>query len=93
MFCSQLYGCVYNLIRSGLPQVGIQASMVDIFDLANLTASLRPQTKLVWLEVCTNPKLMVADLEATIKAVKAFNSGIIVAIDNTFLSPWTLVSL
>lgn len=71
--------------------MGIDITMVDIFDLQLLQTSLRAQTKLVWLEVCTNPKLMVVDLEATIKAVKGFNADIIVAIDNTFLSPYIVV--
>ena len=87
----QLYGGVYNLFRSGLPRIGIDITMVDIFDLDNLKKCLRPQTKLVWLEACTNPLVMLADLEATIKAVKEFNADIIVGIDNTFLSPWILV--
>ena len=89
----QLYGGVYNLFRSGLPRMGIDVTMVDIFDTNNLKKCLRPQTKLVWLEACTNPLVMLADLEATIKAVKEFNAEIIVGIDNTFLSPWILVCM
>ena len=88
----QLYGGVYNLIRSGLPRIGIDVTMVDIFQLDSLRSSLTSQTKLVWLEVCTNPHVKVVDLEATIRTVKAFNPEIIVGIDNTFLSPWTVVS-
>lgn len=87
---NQLYGGVYNLFRSGLPRMGIDITMVDIFDLNDLKKCLRSQTKLVWLEACTNPLVMLADLEATIKAVKEFNAEIIVGIDNTFLSPYIL---
>jgi cystathionine gamma-synthase len=66
--------------------------MVNVFDVAGgLRSSLKSNTKLVWLEVCTNPLIMVADLEAVIKAVKDFNPDIVVGIDNTFLSPYILV--
>ena len=58
----QLYGGVYNLFRSGLPRMGIDVTMVDIFDLNDLKKCLRSQTKLVWLEACTNPLVMLADL-------------------------------
>ena len=78
-------------MRSGLPPLGIDVSMVDVFDVEKLTGSLRPQTKLLWLEVCTNPKLMIADLQSITKAVKAFNKDIIIGVDNTFLSPWIIV--
>ena len=73
--------------------MGIDVTMVDIFDMNNLKNCLRPQTKLVWLEACTNPLVMLVDIEATIKAVKEFNAEIIVGIDNTFLSPWILVCM
>ena len=49
-------------------------------------------TKLVWFEVCSNPLNMVVDLKATIQTVKEFNSEITVGIDNTFLSPWIVVT-
>ena len=58
----QLYGGVYNLFRSGLPRMGIDVTMVDIFDLNDLKKCLRSQTKLVWLEACTNPLVMLVDL-------------------------------
>ena len=49
-------------------------------------------TKLVWFEVCSNPLNMVVDLKATLQTVKEFNSEIMVGIDNTFLSPWIVVT-
>ena len=42
--------------------MGIDVTMVDIFDLNDLKKCLRSQTKLVWLEACTNPLVMLADL-------------------------------
>ena len=105
----QLYGGVYNLIQNGLPKIGIEVTMVDIFDLEKVRQSLKSKfwefsmclkttfcffegnTRLVWFEACSNPLNMVVDLKATLAAVKEFNGEIIVAIDNTFLSPWIVV--
>ena len=39
--CLQLYGGVYNLIQNGLPKIGIEVTMVDIFDLEALQKSLK----------------------------------------------------
>ena len=66
--------------------------MVDIFDTSQIQKALRPNTKLVWFELCTNPHIMVADLRKIVNLVKSYNSEIIIGVDNTFLSPWTVVS-
>ena len=65
---------------------------MDIFDTIQIQENLKPNTKLVWLEVCTNPHIMIVDLVKVIKIIKSYNSNIIVGVDNTFLSPWTVVS-
>ena len=50
--CLQLYGGVYNLIQNGLPKIGIEVTMVDIFDLESLRNSLKSENfeflKKVW---------------------------------------------
>ena len=89
----QLYGGSFNLIRNGLPKIGIDVTMVDIFDTSQIQKGLRPNTKLVWFEACTNPHIMVADLKEIVGLVKSYNSEIVVGVDNTFLSPWTVVSI
>ena len=89
----QLYGGSFNLIRNGLPRIGIDVTLVDIFDTQQIQRELKPQTKLVWFEVCTNPHIMLVDVEKVVSLVKSYNSNIVIGVDNTFLSPWTLVSL
>ena len=92
--CSlQLYGGSFNLIRNGLPPIGIDVTMVDMFDMNQIQEALKPNTKLVWFEVCTNPHCMVADVAQIVKLIKGYNSNIIVGTDNTFLSPWTFVRI
>lgn len=61
-------------------------------DMDNLNADFIEKnytlkTKLIWLESPTNPNLKVTDIRAIVKTAKEFNSEIIIAVDNTFMSP------
>ena len=47
MIFFQLYGAIYNLIRHGLPKVGIESTFVSIEDPEHLKNALTPHTKLV----------------------------------------------
>ena len=40
------------------------------------------------MQVCTNPGLHILDLAAVSAAVKAKSESAIIAVDNTFLTPW-----
>ncbi len=46
-----------------------------------------PKTKMIWLESPTNPNLKVTDIRAVVKSAKQINPEIIIAVDNTFMSP------
>lgn len=81
----QLYGRSLRLLTQDLPRLGITASLADPTDSAAFIAAMRPETKLVLLEVVSNPTLRVADLTPIIAAAK--ERGILVAIDNTFTTP------
>ena len=62
--------------------------------------AVTPTTALVWLEVstgdilahlaqvCTNPGLHILDLAAVTAAVRAESRSAVIAVDNTFLTPW-----
>lgn len=89
----QLYGAIYNLIRHGLPKVGIESTFVSVEDPEIMKSALTPQTKLVWLEVCSNPLLRITDLEKVARIIKDFNKDIIIAVDNTFLTPFIVKPL
>jgi len=58
-------------------------------DLAVVKKKLRKNTRLVWIESCTNPTLKCSDIAGIAKLCKA--NGTILGIDNTFMSP-TLVN-
>ena len=84
-----VYGGTYRLFTRVLADYGLQFDFVDMTDLANVRAGLRPDTRLVWLETPTNPLLKIADL-AALSEIAHSNRGTaptLVAVDNTFASP------
>lgn len=59
------YEAVWRLFSELLPQrYGIEATFVDISDLAAVRAAIRPNTKLIHAETIANPTTKVADVEA-----------------------------
>ncbi len=81
----QLYGRSLRLMSETLPRMGIATSLADPTDAAAMAAAIRPETKLVLIEVVSNPTIRVADVEGIVRAAKA--RGVLVAIDNTFTTP------
>ncbi len=81
-----LYGGTVRLFDRVFAQLGVEFSYADFSDLKNVEKNKRPNTKLLWIETPTNPLLRLCDIEAVSKAAHTF--GAIVAVDNTFMSPY-----
>ncbi|MCL4162149.1 UNVERIFIED_CONTAM: hypothetical protein GTU68_040517, partial [Idotea baltica] len=54
----------------------------------NVAKEITKKTKLVWLETPTNPLMKIADIRAISTAVKNINASILIAVDNTFATPY-----
>jgi len=80
-----LYGGTYRLFSKVLTRYGLSFTYVDMTDLGAVRAAVRPETKLFWLETPTNPLLKLADIGA-IAALR--RPGQVVAVDNTFATPY-----
>ena len=85
---NDVYGGTFRLFDKVLKDYGIQFSFVDITNPNLVEAALRPETRLVWIETPTNPLLKIADIAEISKRVKALSPQILVAVDNTFASPY-----
>ena len=83
-----LYGGTYRMFTQLFHQYGLQFKFVDTTEVANVTRAISKSTKLVWLETPTNPLMKIADIAAMTKAVKERNAAILVAVDNTFATPY-----
>ncbi|MBW8316106.1 MAG: PLP-dependent transferase [Hydrogenophaga sp.] len=73
------------LAKEFLPERGVNATAVDMADLEAVRAALRPETKLIWAETPSNPRLQVCDIAAL--AGIAHGHGALLACDNTFATP------
>ena len=85
MAADQLYGRSLRLLTQDLPRLGIAADFADPTDIKAFLAAIRPDTRLILIEVVSNPTLRVADLEGIARIAK--EHGILLMVDNTFTTP------
>lgn len=81
-----VYGGTFRLVDKVFSRLGIRATRVDMTDPDATADAFEDGTKLVWLETPTNPMLKVIDIERT--AALARERGALVAVDNTFATPF-----
>jgi cystathionine beta-lyase/cystathionine gamma-synthase len=81
-----VYGGVFRLSTQLLVHFGLEFSFVDTSSTDAVLGSLRPNTKMLYIETPTNPTLRVADIAAMSKLANDHNATFVV--DNTFLSPY-----
>ena len=82
---SDCYHGTAALLRDVFARWGLEASFVDLTDEAQLTAALRPNTGVVWVETPSNPLLKITDVERT--AAIAHEAGALCVCDNTWATP------
>mgnify|MGYP000845256968 CR=1 FL=1 len=83
---NDLYGGSYRLFTKVFEPFGIQYSFVDMTELSVLSAAIKTNTKLIWIETPTNPLLSIVDIKAI--AAIAKKAGVFTIVDNTFASPY-----
>ncbi len=83
-----LYGGLEQLITDVLPNFGIEPVIVDLRDPGKAYEALRSNKdiKMMYLETPANPTIQCVDLEVLTSIAKEF--GLIVAVDNTFATPY-----
>ena len=80
-----LYGGTYRLFTRVLERYGLSFTYVDMSNIDAVRAAILPNTKLFWIETPTNPLLKLIDIAAVVSLRK---SGQLVAVDNTFATPF-----
>jgi methionine-gamma-lyase len=81
-----LYGPSRTILENEYPRFGVESTFVDTSNPANLAAAMRDDTKLVYIETPANPTLKLTDVAAC--AEIAHDHGALLAVDNTFASPY-----
>lgn len=83
---ASVYGPSRGVVEKHLSRFGVQASFIDTSDLSKLEAAIQPNTKLVYVESPSNPSMQVTDIAGAAKIAHA--KGCLLAVDNTFASPY-----
>jgi methionine-gamma-lyase len=80
-----LYGASRGLLTRYFSRLGVTSTFVPAIDAAALTAAIRPETRLIYVETPANPTLDLVDLVAASAAARS--AGIPLVVDNTFAGP------
>jgi cystathionine gamma-lyase len=83
---ADLYGGTYRLLERVFKPWGLVSRYTDDPAPAGFRKIITAKTKLVWIETPTNPLLQILDIAAI--AELAHKAGAILAVDNTFASPY-----
>lgn len=86
IMAEDMYGGTYRLATKVLERYGLTFSFVDMRDVANVAAAMKPSTRMVFTETPTNPMMTITDLRAVAEAAHA--GGALLVVDNTFASPF-----
>ncbi len=83
---ASVYGPSRGVVENHFSRFGVEASFVDTTVLDNLRTAMRPNTRLVYIETPANPTMQVTDIAGA--AEIAHEHGALLAVDNTFASPY-----
>lgn len=83
---NDLYGGSYRIFKTIFEKYGIVFHFVDMQKVSSVEAAITKNTKLIWVETPTNPMMNIVDIAAMSTVAK--RSGAILAVDNTFATPF-----
>ncbi|CUS88985.1 cystathionine gamma-lyase [Candidatus Kryptonium thompsonii] len=82
-----IYGGTLRVFKE-MQKWGIKFSFVDITQVENVANELRRETKMIFAETPSNPFLYITDLRKLVEIRDSFNREILIAVDNTFMTPY-----
>jgi methionine-gamma-lyase len=82
---ASIYGPSRTVLENEFSRFGVRADFVDTSDIRNVERSLRPETRLLFVETPANPTLAITDIKACARLAR--ERGATLVVDNTFSSP------
>lgn len=86
-----IYGGTNSLFNIEFKRLGIEVTLIDFTDLNAIEKAIKPNTKIIYTEVITNPLIRVIDIVEVANIAKKYNLKLVV--DNTFTTPYLLKPL
>ena len=84
---NDLYGGSYRIFTKVFERYGIRFIFIDLSDASNIAKYITNKTRMIWAESPTNPMLNIIDIAAIKKQIN-HRDDIILAVDNTFATPY-----
>jgi len=81
----QLYGGTHHMLKDNIEEMGRSYTTFSHDEPTPLEDLLRPETKAIYVEGCSNPCLLIPDFNRILNFAKKHN--LVTMIDNTFMSP------
>ncbi len=82
-----LFSSCLHVIEQILPKWGVEVTLVDGNDLESWEAAVRPNTKVFFAEVMSNPRLELIDVPAISEIAHKDGRDICFVVDNVFATP------
>ncbi|MDR2176847.1 MAG: PLP-dependent aspartate aminotransferase family protein [Treponema sp.] len=86
LISEDLYGGTYRLFSDFYQSYGFSFSWVDTSDAVKLRGAVRDETRAIFIETPSNPMMKVTDIRLCADLIH--RKGGLLAVDNTFLSPY-----
>ncbi|WP_313894242.1 cystathionine beta-lyase [Psychrobacillus sp.] len=80
-----VYGGTFRFVTEILPGFGIEHTFVDLSNIEEVENAIRPNTKVIYIETPSNPRLGITDIPQIVALAKANNC--LTFLDNTFMTP------
>lgn len=80
-----VYGGTFRFVTEVLPRFGIEHTFVDLSNLEDVKHAIQSNTKLIYIETPSNPRLGITDISSMVDLAKA--NGCLTFLDNTFMTP------
>jgi len=81
-----VYGPTRVVLETTLARFGVESTFVDTTDLSQIRNTVRPETRVIFLETPANPTMKISDIKGV--AAIARLQGAYLVVDNTFASPF-----
>lgn len=81
-----LYGGSYRMFTKVFANYGIKFHFINMTNASGIENYVNEKTKLIWVETPTNPTMQIVDIAACAGIAKKHK--LILAVDNTFASPY-----
>ncbi len=84
--CSKsVYGPTSTVLKNIFGKFNVESDFVNSENIENVSAAVKENTKIIYIETPGNPTLAITDLRAVSEI--AHKNGALLVVDNTFMSP------